>query len=76
MKGDYEYNGNYCGCCGRMCGSMDWCKDCQSHLAPIGLPHERTYLSQHCTDCPFVPKLDDPWEAWDARRKGRVSDTD
>jgi hypothetical protein len=42
-----KYAGNHCGCCGRMCGSDDWCDDCRPHLLARHLPPwDRTYYAQ------------------------------
>jgi hypothetical protein len=62
------YSGSYCGCCGRMCGSGDWCDDCRPHLLAGNLPPwEKTYFARYRSECPFTPPVGSPDSAWDAR---------
>lgn len=64
-----DYTGSYCGCCGRMCGSDEWCDDCRPHLLQGHLPlWERTYFARYGRECPHAPAADAPDSAWDARR--------
>lgn len=60
LSKSYQYEYNFCGCCGIEISEFDcWCVRCSGHIANYLLPPwERTYFAIHNKDCPFQIGLD------------------